>query len=150
MWSGHPTMLRYSLYWILLVIICGYAFWQGRRDERTIAATCLIASILSVATLSTLNSRYGQVEIGLLVVDLATLGIFTAIALKSHRFWPLWVSGLQLTTSMGHVLKAVESDMVPIAYGAALRLWSYPILIILAIAVWRGQRMQFAQDPQST
>jgi hypothetical protein len=143
-------MLRYSIYWILLLMICGYAFWRGRRDERTIAATCLAASVLSLATLSTLNSRYGQVEIGLLVVDLSTLGIFTAIALRSHRFWPLWVSGLQLTTTMGHVLKAMESDMVPIAYGAALRLWSYPILIILAIAVWRGQRMQFGRDRHSS
>jgi len=29
---------------------------------------------------------------------------------------------------------------MPLAYAAALRFWSYPILIILAIAVWRSQR----------
>jgi hypothetical protein len=26
------------------------------------------------------------------------------------------------------------------AYGAAIALWSYPILIILAIGTWRGHR----------
>ena len=69
-----------------------------------------------------------------------TLAAFTYVALRSDRFWPLWISGLQLTTSVGHVLKAIDSHLVPFAYGAALRVWSYPILIILAVAVWRGQR----------
>ena len=88
-------------------------------------------------------------EIGVLAVDLFTLAAFTYVALRSDRFWPLWISGLQLTTSIGHVLKAIDSHLVPFAYGAALRVWSYPILIILAVAVWRGQRMHFARDPRS-
>jgi hypothetical protein len=75
-------------------------------------------------------------------VDILTFCAFTAVALKSDRFWPLWISGLQLTTSFGHLLKAWESQMVPIAYAIALRSWSYPIQIILAVAVWRSQRRQ--------
>jgi hypothetical protein len=30
--------------------------------------------------------------------------------------------------------------MLPLAYAAALRFWGYPILIILAVGVWRGQQ----------
>ena len=29
---------------------------------------------------------------------------------------------------------------MPLAYGAAIALWSYPILIILAIGTWRQHR----------
>jgi hypothetical protein len=38
------------------------------------------------------------------------------------------------------VLKALDSQLVPLAYAAALRFWAYPILIILAIGTWRSQR----------
>ena len=75
-----------------------------------------------------------------MVVDILTFAAFTFVALTSDRFWPLWVSGLQLTTSMGHVLKGIETSLLPIAYAAALRFWSYPILIILTVAVWRHQQ----------
>ena len=62
---------------------------------------------------------------------------FASVAMISERFWPLWVSGLQLTALLGHLLKGVESDLLPTAYAAALHFWSYPILIILAVGTWR-------------
>ena len=34
-----------------------------------------------------------------MLVDLAVLAGFVTVALRSKRFWPLWVAGLQLTTS---------------------------------------------------
>ena len=49
----------------------------------------------------------------------------------SDRFWPLWVAGLQLIDSMSHLMKAIDADLLPTAYGAAERFWSYPILFIL-------------------
>jgi hypothetical protein len=61
---------------------------------------------------------------------------FITVALRSKRFWPLWVAGLQLTTSLGHFLKGVDQDLLPRAYGAALQFWSYPILIILAVGTF--------------
>lgn len=128
------------IYWAVLFVICGYAFWKGRRDERLVAAVCLCASVISLLSLTHWHARYSNVETGLLIVDMATLGLFVAVALQSSRFWPLWVAGLQMTTATGHLLKAVDADLLPIAYGAALRLWSYPILIILAIGTWRGSR----------
>jgi hypothetical protein len=131
----HP---RY-IYWIVLIAICGYALWRGRRDERVVAAVCLGASVISLLSLTQWQSRYSGVETRLLLVDATTLALFIAVALRSTRFWPLWVAGLQLTTSMGHLMKAVDVDLLPIAYGAALRLWSYPILIILAVGTWRSQ-----------
>jgi hypothetical protein len=62
------------------------------------------------------------------------------VALRSKRFWPLWVAGLQLTTSIGHLLKGVDQDLLPRAYGAALQFWSYPILLILAVGTYRCHR----------
>ena len=76
----------------------------------------------------------------MLAVDIMVLLAFTAVALKSDRFWPLWIAGLQLTTTLGHALKGLDHQMVPIAYAVSLQFWSYPIQIILIIAVWRSVR----------
>jgi hypothetical protein len=129
-------MTRLILFNLLLFGSCGYALLRGTRDAQIIAVVTLLASFASFA----LFSRYTDVESGVLVVDLLTFAAFTAVALKSDRFWPLWISGLQLTTSFGHLIKAWEDQLVPLAYAIALRSWSYPIQIILAVAVWRSQR----------
>ena len=90
--------------------------------------------------ISPLRHRYAGVEEGLLLVDLAVLAGFITVALRSKRFWPLWVAGLQLTTSLGHILKGVDQDLLPQAYVAALQFWSYPILIVLAVGTFRTDR----------
>ena len=77
---------------------------------------------------SPLNRMYVHVEGGALAVDLAVLVAFIVVALHSDRFWPLWVAGLQLTTSIAHFLKAIDPHLIPQAYGLAVRFWSYPIL----------------------
>jgi hypothetical protein len=124
----------------LLIAVCLYALWRGRGEERIVALICLGATLASRLAFSPLSVRYHGVESGLLVIDLVVLASFVAVALRSQRFWPLWVAGLQLTTSMAHLMKAIDSTLMPMAYGAAIALWSYPILIILAIGTWRGQR----------
>src|SRR5215208_5455602 len=114
-------MLRYIIYSALLFGICGYAFWRGRADERLIAGVCVAASVASLLLLGPARLRYSGMEFGVLAVDLLTLAAFVYVALRSDRFWPLWVSGLQLTTSVGHILKAIEPELFPMAYAAALR-----------------------------
>ena len=126
-------MVRFILFNALLFGSCGYALWKGTRDARIIAATCLIAAFASFPF-----AGYGSVEMTVLVVDVVVLALFLYVALQSDRFWPLWIAGLHVTTMIGHALKLMSSDLVPIAYAVALRLWAYPELIILAVAVWRG------------
>lgn len=124
----------------LLLAVCIYAWLRGGTDERAVAATCLAGTLATLLVISPLRQRYAGVEEGLLFVDLAVLAGFIAVALRSKRFWPLWVAGLQLTTSLGHILKGIDQDLMPRAYGAALQFWSYPILIIVAVGTYRSNR----------
>lgn len=133
-------MLTPAGYYTLLLLTSAYAFVYGRRDERIVASICIIASLATSLVVSPLHARYAGMEAGVLVVDLLALAGFTWVALKSDRFWPLWISGLQLTTSMSHFLKAINLDLLPHAYAAAARFWVYPILLILVVGTWRGRQ----------
>ena len=143
-------MLPRYFFWTLLLLICGYALWRGRRDERIAASICLAASVATKFVISPLTVRYTGLEGGLLIIDALVLVGFVTLALHSQRFWPLWVAGLQLTSSMSHLMKAVDIDLLPKAYAAAAVFWSYPILIILAIGTWRGQRRQVEEQQPSS
>ena len=131
---------HYILYWSYLLIIVGYAFWRGRKDERIAALACLLATVTTVVLIPPVTLRYSSPDPMLLAIDVAMLVAFTTIALRSDRFWPLWVAGLQLTMTMSHAMKAIEPELIPRAYATASIFWSYPILLIIFIGSWRTRR----------
>jgi hypothetical protein len=128
------------IFWALLLLTCGYALWRGRKYEQLSAIVCIAASIISVVARAGADDHYYGVQSSDLVIDTLVLLAFVAIALRSDRFWPLWAAGLQLTISMSHLLKAIQPSLLPIAYAAAERFWSYPTLIIIAVGAWRQHR----------
>lgn len=128
-------MLPKYIFWGLLTAVCVMAWLRGRREERIAAAICAIGSLITVAIP---YGHYDSVEYGEMVIDWAALGGFVALALWSDRFWPLWVAGFQLTSSIAHFLKAVDGDLVPRAYAAAERFWIYPIFLAIVIGALRA------------
>jgi nicotinamide riboside transporter PnuC len=145
-------MLSPQAYFVVLFVVCAYAFVRGRTDERAVAATCVAASIASVLVATQKASAYSHHEAGILLVDIGAFVAFTLVALKSERFWPLWVAGLQLTTLMSHAFKVGRLDLMPQAYAAAARFWVYPIFLIIVIGTWRShrRRMEERRQPAST
>ncbi|MCW3796441.1 hypothetical protein OMW55_01270 [Sphingomonas sp. BN140010] len=129
-------MIRIAIYYLLVLTGVAAAFRYGDRETRWGACICLLASLVSSALLTLKNPVAQDVA----VVDVAVLACFVALSLKTERFWPLWVAGLQLTTVLGHVLRLLEPSLMDIAYAAAMRFWSYPILLIVIAAAWRSKR----------
>jgi hypothetical protein len=132
-------MLRQIFFYALMASTCGYGLAKGRADARIVSAVFLIGTFATLTLRSHLVTEYSSLETAVFGIDVICFVFFTYAALISDRFWPLWVAGLQLTTSFGHVLKLADSSLLPLAYAAALRFWGYPILIILAVGVWRSQ-----------
>ena len=113
-------MLHHSSSLPLLVAVCGYALWRGERDERIVAAD------LPRARRSRPARAFADRRIAMPTSRAAccssispSLPAFVAVALRSDRFWPLWVAGLQLTTALGALLQSDRSRLVPQAYAAA-------------------------------
>lgn len=140
-----PRMFPRYFFWAILFLTVGYALWRGRSDERIAATVCLAASVATRFAISPLSERYANLEFGLLTIDAAVLLAFVAIALRSQRYWPLWVAGLQLTNSISHLMKVVDVDLLPRAYAAAAVFWSYPILLIIIVGTWRSHRRRMCE-----
>lgn len=133
-------MLSPFNYWLVLIGVAVYALLRGKGDERAAALICVVATVSSVLVNSPLTRRFTGVEMGVLIVDLMALAAFTAIALRTNRFWPLWVAGFQLTSTFAHGLKAIHFALLPQVYAAAERFWVYPIFLAIVIGTWRTQR----------
>ena len=103
--SGPVSMDRVIIYRTLMYGVCGYAMFRGKADARIVGFVFLVGDL---ATLALRSSTYSSVETSVFVIDIIAFLAFTYAALISERFWPLWVSGLQLTTSMGHVFKLID------------------------------------------
>ncbi|TPG11984.1 hypothetical protein [Sphingomonas oligophenolica] len=119
---------------IALFAACGYAFWCGGSPERLTAAVFLIAAAASYARP---DGALDRVQLSLLAIDVATLAGLVVIALMSNRFWPLYVSALQLLTLAIHGVKAYEPDLPYWMYVSANGKLAYPTLILLTIGVLR-------------
>lgn len=129
-----------NLFRFLLALVALYAFIRGSRDEREVAIILVVGVIATHLSWSPVANRFSDLETPVMVVDIIVFGGFLWVALRSKRFWPLWIAGLQLTTILGHCLKAIDVHLFSRAYGAALMVWSYPILLILAIGVRRNAK----------
>jgi hypothetical protein len=135
-----PTLFR-----VLLALVVLYALLRGKRDERHVGIIFVIGVVATEFVLPPARERFADVETKLMLVDLAVFAGCLWVALRSDRFWPLWIAGLQLTAMLGHVLKAVDVQLFARAYAAALVFWAYPMLLILAMGTWRSHRRMTAQ-----
>ncbi|WP_114228549.1 MULTISPECIES: hypothetical protein [Sphingomonas] len=129
-------MVHIALYYGLVLLVVVIALVRGDREIRIAAIVCLCASALSTALINVET----QIAVSVALIDLGMLAFFVALALTTHRFWPLWAAGLQLTTLMGHGLRLLQPSLLNIAYAAAMRFWAYPILLILLAAALRSDR----------
>lgn len=137
------------LYNALLVTCVPYALLRGGAPERWCAVVAFLATLLSTLALSRSAIVYQDAEVGTLIVDGLALAAFFGVALFADRFWPLLVAGLQADAVIIHICKLVRPDMLPLGYAIGLSIWSYPILMLLAIGTARHRRRLAARgrDP---
>jgi hypothetical protein len=134
-------MAWHSIIYNLLLLTCvPYALLRGGAPERWCAGIALAATILSILALSRSAVIYQDAEIETLAVDLLALAAFFIVAVFADRFWPLVVAGLQADAVVIHVCKLVQPDILPLGYAVGLSIWSYPILILLAVGTVRHRR----------
>lgn len=136
-------MARIIFYNGLLLLVFAYAMAKGGRSERAAALILLVGSLLTRAIyMLPVADRYGDVEFSVLLVDAAGVIGFTWVALKSDRYWPIWIAALQLIAMLVHLAKLIEPSMMRTGYAFLLAIWAYPMLALIAFGTWSHHRRQ--------
>jgi len=125
---------------VLLIAVSSYAGLCGGAPERIGAAIIFLGSILTYAVPSSSATDYLSVEFGIFLIDLACLAAFLILALFAERFWPLWLTALQIIGVAGHAVKGADPDTIRRAYAFVLAFWSYPMLFLIALGTWRHRQ----------
>lgn len=133
-------MLPVPVYYALFAACGLYVLLKGGAPEKVGATILAIGSVLSVAAVSSPAGRFGSVEVGVFLVDVATLLAFLVLALRAERYWPLCVTALQVIGTAGHAAKLLDPGVIRSAYAIVLSLWGYLMLLLLALGTWNHQR----------
>jgi hypothetical protein len=113
--------------------VCLYAFRKGGWAERLAAAGIIAATYLTVLVLSPVAVRFHHIEMPVAIVDSGLFVLLLFIALRTEKFWPLWLAAMQALTILSHLAPYVP-HVVPWAYHRAVVVWIYPMLVILGYA----------------
>jgi hypothetical protein len=122
-----------------------FAFWAGGRPERVVAAANLAAWVGTFLAYDRL--RFGDVQLGVLLVDAAFLAVLVWVALTARRWWPLFAAAFQLLGLVIHLATELDSGIVLLTYLRGLMIWSYLVLAALALgasSAWRRRRAGLA------
>ncbi len=133
-------MERVWIFNALQVAVTVYAVWRGGAPERLVGVALLVAAMATRVFHLMGATMFVDVEIGIMTVDLVLLGVMIAITLTADRFWPAWVTALHALGTGAHLAKAINPDVIRLAYAVMSVVWSYPILILLIVGTLRHSR----------
>jgi hypothetical protein len=133
-------MTRMVLFSLLCLLACLYSATKGGLPERFAGLLILLAYLMSVVLQDSDHLRFQNVDGGLLLVDSVLLFALIYLAIISQRFWPLWMSAMQVITVFSHFPIAIKEGILPWAYWRAISMWSYPMLFLLVAGTWWHQK----------
>lgn len=127
------NQLHQFVFFTIMLGTCGVALWLGRDSERW---TALVLVTSAIASLLAQTSKFFQPESDILLIDLALLSYLIWLAMRSDRFWPLYAAAFQIIGTLIHVARITDDSIFQSAYATGQILWSYPVLLTLAVGTW--------------
>lgn len=142
-------MIFHSLYqWLgvaMLILATAPALWRGGWPERT-AAVAMIAAWFGSGLVQNGMQLWG-IQIGVMLVDLALLGLLLVIALTSNRWWPMWASGFHGMGVLLHIAVLLDPKVWGRAYFIAGTVFSVLTLAALFVGAIREPRRRAPARP---
>lgn len=133
-------MTRQIAFLILLLLSTFYASVQGGKPERIGAATLFAGAWLSAWVVNPRGPRFHQIETGILLTDMAILGIFLWLSIRSARFWPVWIAAMLGAEVLVHLGLIIAPSVHWKAYMDATAMWSWLAQFMMIAATWRHRR----------
>ncbi|HEY5410808.1 MAG TPA: hypothetical protein VIJ94_08775 [Caulobacteraceae bacterium] len=123
--------LPQQIWTALMLAVAALALWRGGWPERTIAFGMVVDSIASGILQNTRD--WGAPQWADLAIDVIYLAVMIWVALRSDRWWPLWAAAFQVISIAIYVARMVDPRVGALAPFTAGVIWSYLILVVVAI-----------------
>ena len=135
---------------ILSAACCGYAAIRGGSPDRPTGAI-FVTRNLAPGLLSFRRPPPGLSQ-AIFVVDTVMRFALGSIMLLARRYWPIAITAFQLLAVIGHLIRLLDPQIVPVLYWVANAFWAVPQMIVLAVATRRHQARlsRFGTDPSWT
>lgn len=128
---------------VAMSIACGLAFWRGGREERIAAAACIAAWFASPLVQDKQN--WLDPQWGMMIVDAGLFLALTILAVTTSRIWPLFAAAFQLVGMVVHLGMIVDHEIRALAYLRGLVIFSYLVLVALAVGALTTPRRRAAR-----
>jgi hypothetical protein len=145
--SAHSFQLPLWTYGVYVGAVSAVAIWKGGPSER-VGAGLIFGGW--VATTLVWRIPGAEPASGIAIVDLMVLAGLVALALRSHRYWPLFAAGFQLLAIITYWAHVLDPTLGGWAFLTAGILWGYLLVGALgvgALNAWRNDRPPAADDP---
>lgn len=121
----------------LAILTCGLAIWLGDVAARRIGAAFLISWI---ASLVVYRNNAQNTDLGVLLVDIATLFFFVWASITARLIWSVLASAFQLIVVASHLAATIDLRVTIGTFNMSMAMWSYGILLCIAFGTWTGRR----------
>ncbi|PVM87290.1 hypothetical protein DDF62_16800 [Caulobacter radicis] len=121
------------------IVVCGLAIRFGDKPARRVGMITLGGWVVSLIVFRN-SARFA--DIGLMAVDGVIAALFVWVSLSSRRLWTVVVAAFQMLGVASHLATVIDHRVTINTYKLSLAVWSYGILVMLAVAVWRHWREQ--------
>lgn len=134
-----------NLFTAILLGACLYACIAGGREGRWVSLLVVSAAIGSIPA-SYLNYGWQRMQLPVLGIDLALLAGLATVAVRSQRYWPLWMTGFHLVSISTHAARILQPGLPPLVYFALQSFWSLPGLLVMVGGIMLDRRAGLPQS----
>lgn len=126
-----------------MIAVSAYAWWRGGWVERVVAVANVLAWIATIAVQNRTN--WVDPQWGMFAVDVLFLALLLALVVRSTSTWIMPAAAFQLLAVVTHAAIIADEGVRARAYITALILWSY--LVLISLAVGTHLRWRFSARP---
>ena len=113
------------------------------REEKTAAIIVTAAYVGTAIFYRVDGADWLQPQIKVMLVDLIAFALLLGLALKSKRYWPLFIAAWHFIPIVAFLATRMGGDISSYAAGLTQGLWSYlQIALLIAAAVRSKMRRQ--------
>lgn len=127
------------IFWLLALLSCGFVWLHGEVEGKRAVGLFICATLLTWVAQG-LDTEWRRTHWPLMAVDTAYLAATYVFALRSNRYWPLWIAAFQLLTVASHFATIIAPEYVPKIYTAIATFWVVPLLLSMVAGVYLDHR----------